>query len=79
MEKGNVAGKVPEMVDLQAGKPVAWCSCGRSANQPYCNGAHKDTTFTPVVFKPEEDVKAALCMCKQTANPPYCDGSHAQL
>ena len=79
MEKGTVAGTAPEMEPVEAGKNYAWCACGLSSNQPWCNGAHKTGNLTPVVFKPETSKTAAMCMCKQTNNPPYCDGSHKNL
>jgi len=66
------------MVELEEGKNYAWCSCGLSENQPYCNGSHSGTSLVPKVFKAEKE-KAALCMCKQSKNPPYCDGSHMSL
>lgn len=79
MEKGKVAGKVPQMEQLESGKTYAWCACGKSENQPWCNGAHQGSEFTPKVFQIEEAKPAAMCMCKQTNNPPYCDGSHMSL
>ena len=79
MEKSKVAGKVPKMVELKQGEKYAWCSCGQSSNQPWCDGSHKVTSFTPTVFTVGETKKAAMCMCKQTKNPPYCDGSHMSL
>lgn len=79
MEQPKVAGTVPEMVELEAGKKYYWCSCGQSSNQPLCNGAHKGSAFSPQPFQVEEPKKAAICMCKQTKNPPYCDGSHRNL
>ncbi len=79
MEKGEVAGQVPQMEELEAGKTYAWCACGKSGNQPWCDGSHTGTAHTPTVFTAEENKKAAMCMCKQSKNPPYCDGSHANL
>lgn len=80
MEQPKVAGTVPQMMDLEEGKKYAWCSCGHSSNQPWCNGAHKEaTSFTPEVFVAEQTKKGAMCMCKLTKNPPYCDGSHKSL
>jgi CDGSH-type Zn-finger protein len=79
MEKPKVAGKVPVMVELVVGKSNAWCACGKSANQPWCDGAHKGSGMAPTIFKSEQSKKAAMCMCKQTKNPPYCDGSHMNL
>ena len=79
MEKGKVAGKEPKMVELKTGETYAWCACGKSANQPFCDGSHQGSSFAPTVFTVEESKTAALCMCKQTKNPPYCDGSHMSL
>ena len=79
MDKPQPAGKAPMMADLEQGNRYAWCSCGRSDNQPWCNGAHRGTAFAPKMFEAETTGKAAMCTCKQTKNPPYCDGSHTQL
>ena len=79
MEKGKVAGSSPVLIDAEAGKNYAWCTCGLSDNQPFCNGAHNGSDFTPQIFSLEEAKKIALCTCKQTSNPPYCDGAHKSL
>jgi CDGSH-type Zn-finger protein len=79
MEKGKVAGNQPKMEKLEAGENYAWCACGNSKNQPWCDGSHQGSSFTPKLFKVEKDTEAAICMCKQTNNPPYCDGSHMKL
>lgn len=79
MEKAKVAGKSPQMVELEAGKTYAWCSCGKSTNQPWCDGSHKGSSFSPTVFTVDDSKTAAMCMCKQSKNPPYCDGAHMNL
>ena len=56
-----------------------WCSCGRSQKQPFCDGSHAGTGFTPLNVKIEEDRKVAWCACKATKSAPYCDGSHRDL
>jgi len=74
-----VAYNKPIAVELEAGKEYYFCRCGRSANQPFCDGSHKGTGFTPLGFTAEEDGEAYLCRCKQTHNAPYCDGHHKQV
>jgi CDGSH-type Zn-finger protein len=70
------AADTPIAVELEAGKTYYWCACGRSANQPFCDGSHKTTSFRPVAFEAKDSGTKYLCRCKQTNNQPYCDGSH---
>jgi len=77
--KPIIAAKTPTKVELEAGKAYYWCSCGRSNNQPFCDGSHKGTDITPLKFTAKKDGGAALCLCKASANAPYCDGSHTRL
>ena len=74
-----VAQKAPYQANIEAGKSYAWCACGLSANQPFCDGSHKDTGIKPVVFKAEETKEVWFCGCKATKGQPYCDGSHSTL
>jgi len=74
-----IAKKSPYVVKLEAGKEYYWCSCGRSKNQPFCDGSHKGTDFEPVAFKVDETKMYNLCGCKHTKNPPFCDGEHTKL
>jgi len=74
-----IAQASPYGVEVEAGKTYAWCACGRSKSQPYCDGSHKDTGFTPVVFKAEETKEVWLCGCKRTKNQPSCDGTHKSI
>ena len=64
---------------LEKDKEYYFCACGRSNNQPFCDGSHKGTSLTPQRFKAKKDGDAYLCQCKQSANKPYCDGSHKSL
>ncbi len=77
--KPKIADNKPIPVELKAGQEYYFCSCGRSANQPFCDGSHAGTDFTPKPFTATEDGEVYLCQCKQTANTPYCDGTHAQV
>lgn len=78
MSEANIADTKPAVLELEAGD-YFWCSCGNSKNQPYCDGAHKGTDFTPQKFTLTEKKKVALCLCKQTKDSPYCDGSHSKI
>ena len=79
MTEPVVAAKAPSKVALEAGKHYWWCACGRSQAQPFCDGSHKGTPFTPVEWKAEKPEQAWFCACKQTGSSPLCDGSHKKL
>lgn len=79
MTEPKIAARKPAAVELEAGQEVWWCACGRSANQPYCDGSHKGTGFEPVAFTAEKDGTYYLCQCKHTKDAPMCDGSHSKL
>lgn len=64
---------------LEPGTTYFWCACGRSKGQPYCDGSHQGTGFTPLEFTVEKAKKYPLCLCKHSKNPPYCDGEHTKL
>ncbi len=76
MDKPKIAGTAPCKVELEQGKKYAYCTCGLSENQPFCDGNHKGTSFIPEVFEAEESKTVFFCTCKQTGNSPNCDGSH---
>jgi CDGSH-type Zn-finger protein len=74
-----VAEKSPTVMELEPGKEYYWCRCGRSQNQPFCDGSHEGTGLEPVAFTVDRKKNYALCRCKQTGNSPFCDGTHSKL
>ena len=78
MSQPIIADTKPIVLDLEPGD-YYWCSCGQSQKQPYCDGSHQGSDFTPVKLTISEGKKVALCLCKNTKDAPYCDGSHSQL
>jgi CDGSH-type Zn-finger protein len=79
MTEPVIAGRAPLPIDVTAGKDYFWCTCGQSKNQPFCDGSHAGSTFTPQKWTAPETKTAYFCACKHTANAPLCDGSHAKL
>ena len=74
-----LAQMAPYRVDVEAGKKYFWCACGRSKNQPFCDGSHKDTGITPVSYEAEKSGGVFFCGCKSTKRKPLCDGTHNSL
>jgi len=70
------ASDSPYAVDVEEGKHYWWCSCGKSAKQPFCDGSHKDTAFSPVKYEAQTSKTVFFCGCKASAKSPLCDGSH---
>jgi CDGSH-type Zn-finger protein len=71
--------KQPYFVELQAGQTYAWCRCGKSATQPFCDGSHLGSKVEPIVFTAEESGLQALCGCRYSKTRPICDGAHLNL
>ena len=79
MITAKIAQKAPYPVDVEAGKTYYWCACGLSKTQPFCDGSHKPTSFTPKAYAAEKSEKLYFCGCKGSRKAPLCDGSHAML
>lgn len=79
MNSPTVAQKSPYPVNVEAGKSYAWCSCGLSKNQPFCDGSHKGTGFSPTMFKADKTETVYFCGCKHSQTGALCDGSHKTL
>ena len=78
-ERPVVAAKSPAAVEVKEGQTYYWCRCGRSKNQPFCDGSHKGTGISPLEFKAGKDDTVYFCRCKATGDEPLCDGTHNKL
>ena len=76
MEKFEEKKPMPIAVDLKKGEKYSWCTCGKTVDEPFCDGSHCGTSFSPLEFTVDKDRRAFLCSCKETKKPPYCDGTH---
>ncbi len=70
--------KKPYVVNETPGTK-AYCTCDKSENMPYCDGAHKGTDFTPHIVEIDEAKTVAVCGCAASKNMPFCDGAHSNL
>jgi CDGSH-type Zn-finger protein len=77
--EAKIAQKGPFPVEVEENKTYFWCACGRSANQPFCDGSHRGTGFTPMKYDATESETVYFCGCKHTQTPCFCDGSHEKL
>ncbi|MFN8058846.1 MAG: cupin domain-containing protein [Vicinamibacterales bacterium] len=76
----HVARLKPYYHELEAGRVYLWCACGQSANQPFCDGSHRGTSFRPVRYVAASAGEEVLfCGCKATCSAPFCDGHHNNL
>ncbi len=73
------ASRTPFATPVEAGKTYYWCACGRSARQPFCDGSHKGSEFTPVAYVATATTQVFFCGCKRSGKAPLCDGSHQKL
>jgi len=78
MSEPEIPQKKPYVQQVEPGT-YAWCACGKSAKQPFCDGSHGGTAMRPVIEKVEAARTIAWCGCKHSKNKPFCDGSHSGL
>jgi len=78
MDSPKIAKRKPHVMKVEPGN-YAWCACGLSNDQPFCDGSHKKTSIKPIVEKIETTKNVAWCQCKQSGEAPFCDGTHHKL
>jgi CDGSH-type Zn-finger protein len=73
------AKRSPIPVDVKDGETYYYCTCGKSKNQPFCDGSHSGTKFTPMAWKATATEQKYFCLCRQSGNKPFCDGTHNKM
>ena len=81
MSDPAIPQKAPYKVELMATYRYAWCACGLSNYQPFCDGSHTGSKagIKPVIFTQDKDQTVYMCGCKHSANGMRCDGTHNKL
>ena len=80
MTEPEVPQKRPYPMQVESGKEYHVCMCGKSQNQPLCDGSHAGSGIGPKVFKATEAGFVAFCGCKHSKDETgKCDGSHSSL
>ena len=78
MSQPNICQRSPLVQKAEPGT-CWWCSCGLSKSQPFCDGSHKGTEFSPTKVEITEVKQVAWCLCKHSKTGAFCDGSHKQV
>ncbi len=79
MAEPNIAQRGPFPVEVEAGIKYFWCACGKSGNQPFCDGSYAGSEFTPIRYDAQAGGTVFFCGCKHSANRPLCDGTHNSI
>jgi CDGSH-type Zn-finger protein len=79
VDKPVIADNRPIKVEVEKGEEYYFCTCGKSDDQPWCDGSHKGGSFKPLPYTAESDGDVYLCACKHTGSSPHCDGTHKQF
>ena len=79
MVKKKIVQKEPYEINIEKGKKYAWCSCGLSNKQPFCDGSHSLTKYKPIIVVAKNNKTVFFCGCKHTKNAPFCDGTNSTL
>jgi CDGSH-type Zn-finger protein len=66
----EIGGREPIAVEVEEGKIYWWCACGRSKNQPFCDGSHKGTEFVPQGWEAPENRQGLLLRLQTDRQEP---------
>jgi CDGSH-type Zn-finger protein len=79
MTQARMAQRGPYPVDVEAGKTCHWCRCDRNAKQPFCDGSHEGTGFSPTEYHASRSETVYFCGGKSSGKGSLCDGTHNKL
>jgi len=73
MSPTNTDAGMPIAITLDAGTYFR-CTCGKSANLPFCDSSHHGGSHLPLRFTLDTRQKVYLCSCGESEQQPFCDG-----
>lgn len=76
MPEPTAATGGPEPLELPAGVHQL-CSCGRSRQGWFCDGAHLGSGRVAYELRLDEAATVLMCGCRRSPRYPLCDGRHA--
>ena len=59
----------PYPVMVEEGRTYRWCSCGLSADQPWCDDSHEGTGFEPIEFVAPITAEFYICLLYTSPSP----------
>ena len=59
----EIENKRPAKLEVVSGKSYFLCKCGQSAKYPLCDGAHKNTSFSPEKYVATAGTSISVCGC----------------
>ncbi|MEM6726072.1 MAG: sterol desaturase family protein [Bacteroidota bacterium] len=76
--KKNTSTLAPVEIHLEACRHL-WCACGKSKDQPFCDGKHHGSKYKPILFEVKRSGQVKLCNCKLSKAGPFCDNAHVHV
>ena len=69
------AQKAPYGVAVGPASAISGAPAVAARDSRFCDGSHKGTGLTPLMYTPEKSGQVWFCGCKATGKAPLCDGT----
>jgi len=79
MSEAVCTKKAPYVIEAEEGKTYYYCTCGLSEKQPFCDGKHKGSDFSPIAHTAEKAGNIYFCGCRVSKKGALCDGAHKTI